>query len=101
EYGPLYSGLSASDANIITEKLKESNVPYRLSAGGTAVEVPQALHDEVMLKLASLNIQPTNGDASWGNEKDANQGSSVVSSQAVEDENIRKARESEVSRIIA
>jgi flagellar M-ring protein FliF len=101
EYGPLYSGLSAADANTITDKLKESNVPYRLSAGGTAIEIPQAQHDEVMLKLASLNIQPSNGDAAWGAEKDATQSNTMVSTQAMEDETIRKARENEVSRIIA
>src|SRR4051794_25495688 len=66
EYGPLYTGLSASDANTISEKLHEWNVPYHLLAGGTAIEVPQAQHDDVMLKLAGQNIQPTNGDAAWG-----------------------------------
>ena len=101
EYRLLYTGLSATDANTITDKLKESNVPYRLSAGGSAIEVPQAQHDEVMLKLASLNIQPTNGDAAWGAEKDSAQGASMVATQAVEDENIRKSRENEVSRIIS
>jgi len=100
EYGPLYTGLSASDANTITDKLKEWNVPFHLQAGGTAIEVPQAQHDEVMLKLAGQNIQPTNAEASWGAEKDSTQGSTMVATQAVEDENIRKARENEVSRII-
>jgi flagellar M-ring protein FliF len=101
EYGPLYTGLSASDANTITDKLKEWNVPFHLMAGGTAIEVPQAQHDEVMLKLAGQNIQPTNAEASWGAEKDSTQGSTMVATQAVEDENIRKARENEVSRIIS
>ena len=101
EYGPLYSGLSATDANTISEKLREWNVPFRLLAGGTAIEVPQAQHDEVMLKLAGQNIQPTNADASWGADKEASQGNSMVSTQAVEDETIRKARENEVSRIVS
>ncbi len=101
EYRLLYTGLSATDASTITDKLKESNVPYRLSAGGSAIEVPQAQHDEVMLKLASLNVQPANGDAAWGAEKEAAQGTSMVATQAVEDENIRKSRENEVSRIIS
>jgi flagellar M-ring protein FliF len=101
EYGPLYTGLSASDANTITDKLKEWNVPFHLLAGGTAIEVPQAQHDEVMLKLAGQNIQPTNAEASWGAEKDSTQGNTMVATQAVEDENIRKARENEVSRIIS
>jgi len=100
EYRLLYTGLSATDASTITDKLRESNVPYRLSAGGTAIEVPQAQHDEVMLKLASLNIQPTNGDAAWGDDKDSAQSSSMVPTPAMEDENIRKAREGEVSRVI-
>ena len=101
EYRLLYTGLSATDANTITDKLKESNVPYRLSSGGSAIEVPQSQHDETMLKLATLNIQPSNGDAAWGMEKDPTAGSSMVSSPAMEDENIRKARENEVSRIIS
>jgi flagellar M-ring protein FliF len=101
EYGPLYTGLSASDANTITDKLKEWNVPFHLLAGGTAIEVPQAQHDEVMLKLAGQNIQPTNAEASWGADKDTTQGGTMVATQAVEDENIRKARENEVSRIIS
>jgi flagellar M-ring protein FliF len=101
EYGPLYSGLTASDANTITDKLHEWNIPYRLLAGGTAIEVPQTQHDEVLLKLAGQNIQPTNGDASWGADKETAPGGSMVQSPAVEDESIRKGRENEVSRIIS
>ncbi len=101
EYGPLYTGLSATDANTISDKLHEWNIPYHLLAGGTAIEVPQAQHDEVRLKLAGQNIQPTNGDAAWGAEKDATQTAPMVATQAVEDETIRKSRENEVSRIIS
>ena len=101
DYGPLYTGLTANDANTISDKLKEWNVPFRLLAGGTAIEVPQTQHDEVMLKLAGQNIQPTNGDAAWGAEKDPTQNTPMVATQAAEEETIRKARETEVSRIIS
>ncbi len=40
EYVPLFSNLSAQDANAISDKLKEGNIPFRLQQGGTAIEVP-------------------------------------------------------------
>jgi flagellar M-ring protein FliF len=100
EYGPLISGLSATDANTITDKLKELSVPYRLSAGGTAIEIPQTQHDEVLIKLAPLNIQPSNGDAAWAMDKDSTQSNPMVSSQTAEDDMMRRKHEADVSRTI-
>lgn len=46
-YSTLFSNLSADDAASVTQRLKDDKVPYRLSADGKAVSVPDAnLSDE-------------------------------------------------------
>lgn len=39
-YTPLFSGMSASDANAVVEQLRSSSVPYELADGGATVLVP-------------------------------------------------------------
>ena len=40
-YAPLFSGLSASDANAVVEQLQSASVPYELADGGATVLVPK------------------------------------------------------------
>jgi flagellar M-ring protein FliF len=40
-YAPLYTNLAASDASAIVDKLNTAGTPYRLTAAGTEIEVPQ------------------------------------------------------------
>lgn len=38
---PLFSGLSASDANAVVEQLRSASVPYELADGGATILVPE------------------------------------------------------------
>jgi flagellar M-ring protein FliF len=40
-YAPLYTNLAASDASAIVDKLNAAGTPYKLSAAGTEILVPQ------------------------------------------------------------
>lgn len=40
DYAVLFSNLSAEDANSVVNKLKEEQIPYRLTDSGTTIEVP-------------------------------------------------------------
>jgi flagellar M-ring protein FliF len=55
-YSPLFSGVSAADANSIVEQLRTDNVPYQLSDGGGTILVPeQSVYDE-RLKAAAAGL---------------------------------------------
>jgi len=54
QYGFLFTDLSVDDAASITTKLKELKVPFRIAAGGSAIEVPeQRVHELVTLRRVS------------------------------------------------
>lgn len=52
DYTVLFANLKPEDAAGIVQKLRDSKVPYRVSANGTAVEVPSRDVYEVRLNLA-------------------------------------------------
>lgn len=52
-YAPLFTGLDPADAGSMVEKLKELNVPYRLSDQGRTVLVPEKKVYETRIGLAS------------------------------------------------
>src|SRR5689334_13082425 len=98
EYVPLFSGLSAQDSNSITEKLKESGVSYRLQAGGTAIEVPAAQHDELLIKLIGQGL-PAQSSAVPGYDRMDKSGS-LTTSSAVENVNLQRIKEEEIAKSI-
>ncbi len=98
EYAPLFSGLSAQDANTITDKLREANVPYRLSQGGASVEVPVQNRDEMRMKLASQNL-PQQSSATLGYEL-LEKGGSLSDTQPREAMTLLRVREGEISKSI-
>ena len=55
-YGTLYSELATEDAASIVEKLKTSQVPYRLEAGGTMIQVPEERIPGLRLELAAAGL---------------------------------------------
>ncbi|NIM06547.1 MAG: flagellar M-ring protein FliF [Armatimonadetes bacterium] len=63
-YAPLYSGLQQDDAGKIVEKLREQKVPYRLTGGGSAVEVASDKVHEVRLQLAEEGL-PRGGNVGF------------------------------------
>jgi flagellar M-ring protein FliF len=55
-YGVLYSNLSTGDSGLIIEKLKEIKVPFRLSAGGSVIKVPDDRVAELRIELAAAGL---------------------------------------------
>jgi flagellar M-ring protein FliF len=60
-YEVLYSDLSPEDAGAITSELKKRNQPYRLAAGGTAIETPVGQTQETRLDLAMMGLPAKSG----------------------------------------
>jgi flagellar M-ring protein FliF len=56
QYVPLFSGLSASDAEAITTQLHSDNVPFQLTDGGATILVPQADVYTERLKASADNL---------------------------------------------
>jgi flagellar M-ring protein FliF len=56
EFNPLYSNLDANDAGIILSRLKEQKIPYRLSANGSTILIPQERIYETRMELASKGL---------------------------------------------
>ncbi|MFA5384603.1 MAG: flagellar basal-body MS-ring/collar protein FliF [Eubacteriales bacterium] len=52
-YAPLFTGLDPNEAGSMVEKLKEQNVPYRLSDQGKTILVPEKQVYETRIGLAS------------------------------------------------
>ena len=53
DYKTLYSGLSSSDAQALSHRLSEKNIPYELTSDGTGISVPADQLDKVRLDLAA------------------------------------------------
>ncbi|MGD8468140.1 MAG: flagellar basal-body MS-ring/collar protein FliF, partial [Desulfobacterales bacterium] len=56
EFLPLYSHLDANDAGVIVSRLKEQKIPYRLTANGSTILIPQELIYETRMNLASEGL---------------------------------------------
>lgn len=63
-YSPLFSGVSAADANSIVEQLRTDNVPYQLSDGGGTILVPEASVYDERLKAAAAGL-PTSSTGGY------------------------------------
>ena len=55
-YTPLFSGMSATDANAVVEQLRSSSVPYELADGGATVLVPEKDVYDQRLAAASAGL---------------------------------------------
>jgi flagellar M-ring protein FliF len=56
DFGILYANLEDSDSAEVVAKLQEKRIPYRLQAGGRAIEVPRNKIYELRLAMASEGI---------------------------------------------
>ncbi len=56
EFHPLYTKLDANDAGTILNRLKEQKIPYRLSANGSTILIPQEKIYEIRMELASEGL---------------------------------------------
>jgi flagellar M-ring protein FliF len=61
DYQVLFSNLSSEDAGDIVSKLKEKKIPYELSYGGTAVQVPREQVYDLRLALATEGLPKGGG----------------------------------------
>ena len=94
----LFSGLSPEDAGRIVQDLQGRNVPYELTAGGTAIEVPANQVHELRIALAADGAGPI-GAAGVGFELFDRQ--SFGATNFVEQTNFRRALEGELARTIS
>lgn len=60
DYAPLFRSTDPQEAGRVVDTLRELNIPYRLSSGGTVVEVPQDKLYEARMKLAQKGF-PSRG----------------------------------------
>ncbi len=55
-FHPLYSNLDANDAGVIISRLKDQKIPYRLSANGGTILIPEERIYEIRMVLASEGL---------------------------------------------
>jgi flagellar M-ring protein FliF len=95
QYVPLYTGVSASDAEAITTQLHTDNVSFQLTDGGGTILVPQADVYTERLKAAANNLPSS-----------ANQGYSLLDTMGVttsefqQDATYKRAMEGELANTV-
>jgi flagellar M-ring protein FliF len=55
-FRPLYTTLAPEDAALVVQRLKESGVPYRISANGAVISVPEDKVAELRLDMAGAGL---------------------------------------------
>jgi flagellar M-ring protein FliF len=94
-YQPLYTDLDPAEAGEVTTYLAENKIPYKLSGGGTVIEVPEANLYQVRLTLASRGL-PHSGTIGYSIFDQTNLGMTDF----VQKLNFRRALEGELGRTI-
>jgi len=95
DYAVLFSNLDERDGGQIITALQQQNVPYRMSANGSAILVPQAQVHETRLRLAAEGL-PKGGLAGF----ELMDGQKLGISQFNEQVNFQRALEGELSRTV-
>ncbi|GAA3649245.1 hypothetical protein GCM10022202_06150 [Microbacterium marinilacus] len=93
---PLFSGLSASDANAVVEQLRSSGVQYELSDGGGTVLVPQQDVYDQRLTAAAAGL-PTESSGGYTLLDDMG----VTTSEFQQSVTYKRAIEGELARTIS
>lgn len=96
KYSQVFSNLSPADSNAIVTKLKEMKVNYRLTNGGSTVEVPSESVDETRMALAGEGTMPESGSPGF----ELFDKPQVGQSEFGERLNYRRALQGELARII-
>ncbi len=94
-YGVLFSHLDTDDAAQVMAALRERQVPYRVAAGGTVIEVPAPRVDELRIELAGEGLPRGGGVGFEIFDKPA-----FGMSDFVQNVNYRRALERELARSI-
>ncbi|HOG16739.1 MAG: Flagellar M-ring protein [Syntrophaceae bacterium PtaU1.Bin231] len=95
EYRVLFSNLSSEDAGLIVSRLQEKKIPYKLSAGGDTVSVPDEKVSELRLEMAASGL-PKGGGVGFEIFDVKTLGSTEFEQQL----NYRRALQGELSRTI-
>ncbi|MEO8800437.1 MAG: flagellar basal-body MS-ring/collar protein FliF, partial [Polyangiaceae bacterium] len=95
EYATLYSQLDSDDASSVVMKLKEMKVPYKLSANGSTIEVPEKQALDLRLELASAGL-PRGGGIGFESFDKMRLGATEFEQRVL----YRRALEGELSRTI-
>jgi len=96
EYQLLFGDLAPEDASLIVEQLKEKEIPYRISAGGTRLEVEQGKARELRLSFIGQGL-PSGGKGKGFELFDELK---LGATSFVENLNYRRALEGELARTI-
>ncbi|RKX24958.1 MAG: flagellar M-ring protein FliF [Candidatus Zixiibacteriota bacterium] len=94
-YSRLYSNLDEAEAGEIANYLTENKIPFQLSAGGTAVDVPTGDVYKTRISLASLGL-PQGGSVGYSIFDQNNLGMTDF----LQNLNFRRALEGELTRTI-
>ncbi len=94
-YGTLYGELATEDAAAIVEKLKTAQVPYRIEAGGTLIQVPEERIPGLRLELASGGL-PHGGSVGF----EIFDRSKIGATEFEQQVNLRRALEGELARSV-
>jgi flagellar M-ring protein FliF len=97
EYTVLFGDMEAEQASKVSDKLREQNVPFKLTGGGRNIEVPVAKRDELRMQLLGQGVIQS-GNANLGYE--VIDGISPMATESVERTKLLMAREGEVSKTI-
>jgi flagellar M-ring protein FliF len=95
-YTYLFTELAPEDGAAIAAKLKELKVPYRVSSGGSAIEVPEERVHELRLEIAGSGL-PRGGGVGFEIFDKAHLGATEFEQRI----NLRRALEGELARTIS
>lgn len=95
-YKTLYANMNSDDAPLVVDKLRTSNVPYRLKDGGSTVEIPQELVYDTRLEMAREGL-PKGGGAGF----ELFDRSSYGMTEFLQDVNYQRALQGELARTIS
>ncbi len=95
DFHPLYTAVSAEDAGVIVQKIKESGSDYRLSEDGKVVLVPSAKLAELRLQMAAAGL-PKSGRLGF----ELFDKTTIGVTEFVEHINYRRALEGELERSV-
>ncbi len=96
DYQILFSGLDATDAQSVTQKLSEDGVPYRLEREGNAIMVPAGQVHKLRLALATEGL-PSGGTIGF----EIFDNSTFGMTEFVQKLNFKRALQGELARTIS
>ncbi|MBF0455754.1 MAG: flagellar M-ring protein FliF [Magnetococcales bacterium] len=96
-YKVLFSGLPEQETGRVIEELTKTNIPYRLSLGGTTIEIPSEKVYDVRLQLATLGLPKQNSGVGY---EIFDNGSLIGMTDFMQRMNFQRALQGELSRTI-